>query len=369
MADTRVPINGTYLEKDYGYNGSFTPNNPDSNHRTSPAPRLGSLEPDHPAYNNNSHVMGNTYTGSNGNTKDNDVTKENGYANGDGFANGKTSQSSSSRYHLGKDEPSDTALHKIKTSGSITISPELFEKMYLTPQTQVKGDLRKTFGNPTPLALIGFLLSLSPLACILMGWRGSGGSGASDVGAYIYMGGMLMTLSGILEFFIGNTFPFVVFCSFGGFWLAFGTTLTPLYNAYGAFSPDPSNPAAGLKSDTFNASFAYFMVFMGLMSAVYLVCALRTNVIFVIIFLTLLLLFGFLGGTYFQLANGNTVLAMKLEVAAGACGFVSVLAGWWIFLAQMLAALDFPFQLPVGDMSHVIPGASDKLKKREEYAV
>ena len=86
------------------------------------------------------------------------------------------------------------------------------------------------------------------------------------------MGGMLMTLSGILEFFLGNTFPFVVFCSFGkcthifpsrgrllidtgGFWLAFGTTLTPMYNAYGAFSPDPNNPAEGLHSDTFNASF------------------------------------------------------------------------------------------------------------------
>lgn len=28
-------------------------------------------------------------------------------------------------------------------------------------------------------------------------------------------GGMLMTLGGILEFFLGNTFSFVVFCSFG----------------------------------------------------------------------------------------------------------------------------------------------------------
>jgi hypothetical protein len=39
----------------------------------------------------------------------------------------------------------------LKTANSFAISPELFEKMYLTPQNQVKGDLRKTFGNPTPL--------------------------------------------------------------------------------------------------------------------------------------------------------------------------------------------------------------------------
>jgi hypothetical protein len=45
----------------------------------------------------------------------------------------------------------ETALKKIGTAGSISISPELFEKIYLSPQNAVKGDLRKTFGNPTPV--------------------------------------------------------------------------------------------------------------------------------------------------------------------------------------------------------------------------
>jgi hypothetical protein len=37
------------------------------------------------------------------------------------------------------------------TTGSMSISGELFEKLYLSPQNlnQV-GDLRKRFGNPTP---------------------------------------------------------------------------------------------------------------------------------------------------------------------------------------------------------------------------
>jgi hypothetical protein len=43
------------------------------------------------------------------------------------------------------------ALRRIRTAGSISISPELFEKIYLSPQNAVKGDLRKTFANPTPL--------------------------------------------------------------------------------------------------------------------------------------------------------------------------------------------------------------------------
>ena len=48
-------------------------------------------------------------------------------------------------------ESTDTALQKIRTAGSVSIPPELFEKLYLSPQNVVKGDLRKTFGNPTPL--------------------------------------------------------------------------------------------------------------------------------------------------------------------------------------------------------------------------
>jgi len=82
-----------------------------------------------------------------------------------------------------------------------------------------------------------------------------------------------MTLGGVGEWFIGNTFPCVVFTSFGStvhishgmmdnadadlgaFWLTFGGTLQPSFGAYGAYSTDLTNPAAGLKTVGFNASF------------------------------------------------------------------------------------------------------------------
>ena len=48
---------------------------------------------------------------------------------------------------LDKDYQNDAALRKIRTAGSISISPELFEKLYLSPENKVKGDLRKTFGK------------------------------------------------------------------------------------------------------------------------------------------------------------------------------------------------------------------------------
>ncbi len=143
----------------------------------------------------------------------------------------------------------------LRRENAIVLTPELFEKLYLNPANNVRGDLREKYGNPTPLALLGFLLSLSPLSMELMGWRGAGGNGMATVGAYFFIGGFLMSLGGILEFFLGNTFSFVVFCSFGGFWFTLGATLTPAFNAYGAYSPDPSNPALGLESAAFHASF------------------------------------------------------------------------------------------------------------------
>ena len=91
-----------------------------------------------------------------------------------------------------------------------------------------------------------------------------------------------MVLGGFLEFILGNTFPFVVFGSFGAFWLTFAATLTPFYNASIAY--DPTNPAASSADPVFASTFAFFQVYMGVLCFVYLIVALRTNIIFVLIF-------------------------------------------------------------------------------------
>lgn len=43
------------------------------------------------------------------------------------------------------------SLQEARTTGAVSISAELFEKLYLAPKTDVSGHLRKTFGNPTPM--------------------------------------------------------------------------------------------------------------------------------------------------------------------------------------------------------------------------
>ncbi|KAH9876845.1 hypothetical protein IAQ61_002206 [Plenodomus lingam] len=264
--------------------------------------------------------------------------------------------------HLDDSYDSNAAVHKIRPAGSISMSPEMFEKLYLSPQNEVKGDLRKTFGNPTPLGIIGFLLALTPLSWTLMGWRGAGGSGAASIGWYYFAGGLLMMLSGLGEWILGNTFPFIVFCSFGAFWLGYGATLQPSYGAYSLYR-DPNNASStGLESVGFNVGIAYLMIAMAILCLVFLICSIRTNIVFFMIFFGLTPTFGFLAGTFLQIANGRPALAARLQEAAGAFAFVACIAGWYIFFAMMLASVDFPFDLPLVDLSGVIKGASEKKK-------
>jgi uncharacterized protein len=79
------------------------------------------------------------------------ATEQNAQARANGNGDSLEKDFSNS-YHLNDTNMNnDDALRRIRTAGSISISPELFEKIYLSPQNVVKGDLRKTFGNPTPV--------------------------------------------------------------------------------------------------------------------------------------------------------------------------------------------------------------------------
>lgn len=79
------------------------------------------------------------------------------------------------------------------------------------------------------------------------------------------------------------------------------------------------------------------------------------------------MVFVLLTGSYWSLAANDIDTANKLQVVAGAFGLMAVLAGWWIFFAQMLASVDFPIEIPVGDISHLIKPLSARQAKKEGY--
>ncbi|KAH8592528.1 plasma membrane ammonium transporter [Bisporella sp. PMI_857] len=254
----------------------------------------------------------------------------------------------------------DGGLRRANTS--FTITPEMFEKLYLSPKSIESGDLRKTFGNPTPVAIIGFLIALTPISIELMGWREANYSLKIHSGATYFFGGLLMILGGVGEFLLGNTFPSVVFLSYGAHFLTFAATYTPYYAAISAYSTDDTQTA----TPPFLAGFGFYALSMGLLSFVFLVCSLRTNLFFVLVFIGATMGFGFAAGAFWQLAGGNTRIGNRLLVGTGAGFFFACCAGWYLIFAIMLAAMDFPFSLPVVDLSTVIKGAGERKKRGGE---
>lgn len=74
----------------------------------------------------------------------------------------------------------------------------------------------------------------------------------------------------------------------------------------------------------------FFLLFMGLLCLLYLICALRTNIVFVTIFFGLFFTFVLLTSSYWQGAIGHATAAANLQIASGAFAFLACLAGWYV---------------------------------------
>lgn len=220
-------------------------------------------------------------------------------------------------------------------------SPSHFEKLYLQPEQAVAGKLRLTFANPTPIALVGFLLANTPATIDLMGWHGAGadvGNADAGTGSYFFFAAILLYVGGMGEWILGNTFPAVIFLyvfrhnsvclyllmrtvsSFGGFWGTFGATLTPFFNAIKGYG----NDVAG-----FYDSFAMFLIFMAVLCFFYMIAALRTNLCLVLVLLCFTVTFPCLAASYFYAASGVGP-STSCRVVGGAFAFIASLIAWYL---------------------------------------
>lgn len=250
------------------------------------------------------------------------------------------------------------AVNKIRTSASVSMDAELFEKLYLSPPNKAG----RKFGDPIPLALAGYLAAMLPLCSALMGWRGSSTFSAASIPVYFFMGGLMMFFGGVLQWFLGNSFLSTAFISYGSFFLALGGTLTPSFGAYATYAPaDATSSAEGLTTTGFNAGMGFWIIAMAVLSLIYFICSLRTNAIFAVFFLLLVPAFSLLaGGFWLQAENytGNASDAADVFEGSGAIFFVSCLGVIYLLLAVLLEAVDFPFRLPVFPLSKGIKGKS-----------
>ena len=101
---------------------------------------------------------------------------------------------------------------------------------------------------------------------------------------------------------------------------------------------------------------------MGVLSFAFLICSLRTNVVFVLIFIGATLGFALAAGSFWSAAKGLSIAAPLLKGTGGAF-FFAACCGWYLLMAIMFATMDLPWvlsKLPVGDLSTVVKGASSK---------
>ncbi|KIV83635.1 hypothetical protein PV11_05641 [Exophiala sideris] len=136
--------------------------------------------------------------------------------------------------------------------------------------------------------------------------------------------------------------------------MAVAGTIIPWFNSAGAYSSTGTDTIEGLESPAFNSSFAFLILMMGVLNFLFLVCSIRTNAALFVIFSAAVPGFAALAGAHWKIALGQTEAAETLTVASGALFFVCALGGWYILCAQMLESTDMPFQLPVGDLSHLL---------------
>ena len=181
--------------------------------------------------------------------------------------------------------------------------------------------------NPAPLGLSAFALTTFLLSSSNAGFFKVN---AIVIGLAFFYGGLVQLLAGLQEFKAGNTFGATAFCSYGGFWLAFGATLTPLFNVVAAYGGD--TPA-------FHTAIGYFLLGWTIFTAWMFLASLRTTLALMGVFLFLALTFlaltiGFLGGGTLWIQIG------------GWLGIITALIAWYTALAGVLASSKSIFALP-----------------------
>lgn len=91
---------------------------------------------------------------------------------------------------------------------------------------------------------------------------------------------------------------------------------------------------------------------MGMLSFVYLVGSLRTNLCFLLIFVVATIGFELGAAGFFLLSFGHTTSGNRCVVGLGACFFVADLIGWYLTLGAIIQIMELPIpDLPVMDLS------------------
>ncbi len=200
--------------------------------------------------------------------------------------------------------------------------------------------------NPAPLGLSAFALTTFVLSASNAGFLFSKSAiaGSIVIGLALFYGGVVQILAGLQEFRQGNTFGATAFCSYGGFWMALGFSLLPLFAGKDLVALVAATPGASAADAT--AAVGVFLLGWTVFTGLMLIATLRISgaliAVFLLLFLTFLALtIGYLGG-------GSTLTTWV--PIGGWLGIVTAAFAWYTALAGVLASVKLA-RLPTLPMS------------------
>ncbi|KAF2025439.1 hypothetical protein EK21DRAFT_76421 [Setomelanomma holmii] len=239
------------------------------------------------------------------------------------------------------------------TTTSISLSPELFEKLYLAPKVPHSSENAVKFANATPLGFLGFVIATFTFSMVLMGWGGASGLPAV-AGIFFFTGPVLLLLATIFLWIQAQFFPMMVCGLFCVFWLSFGLLQLPTLGLAASYSAT-GNAAEGMVSKEMNAVIALYLLVWGFALGTFWLFTIRINAVFAGIFGFVTFGSWVLSGAYWALSDGKFDKALKLQKerhAGGALLFIVAMLGWYMLFAIMAAEMRWSVNLPVGDLSH-----------------
>lgn len=179
-----------------------------------------------------------------------------------------------------------------------------------------------TLGNPAPLGLAAFGTTTFYLMTVDMGWSEPWFEDLVACNA-IYYGGICQLLVGIFELFKGSSFSFLVFCSYGAFWLGYAQLHLQSRNTASDVGTEGSFPIG--------KSLYYFQ--WTILTGFFTIVATRKNRSLVILLGLLTTTFGLLSIATGMSVNGSGLNAKRF---AGYVGLATALKAYYMCFAEIV---------------------------------
>jgi len=231
---------------------------------------------------------------------------------------------------------------------TVTINADTYEKLLQASKAAGSAE-SKGPANAGPFGLFGLFITTLAFSCVELNMGGSNGMGGI-MGSLFFTGPIPLLFACVSEWYAGSFFAFVVYGAMGIFWISLGFVFYLPTGIMQSYSPT-GNAAEGVASAAFNSDLGLWLVGWGLALFVILICSIRTNITFVILFTILDAGFFIFAASHFQMASGNSDVSNILTKVGAGCTFTVGLMLFYLLCMTMFDEMGVPIHLPIGDLN------------------